>query len=349
MNCVHCQQQHALHDTYCSLTGKPIDDSAALKYTYEALEFCVSCGQPNEKGGLHCSQCGTSLFSTVTKNKVGQIIDQSLTAIPELTRNVDFEKGKRTAKKVSKEHTAYIKRTPLILLPAAISIAIMLIITTIIVQQIKHDVAFIGELLNLDGLNIFDAAALSEALAYELGIAVDVPALPIFTLLLAMMHNIDLSLSMQVLEDGQKYIMQLHSSNVFVGFLIVPVLALCIGAIVYGIMAKKQQWHFWRGIMYSMMLYTLFLVIASVVARYKIKASGLDSSDDAIGVTIKLVPSLVDTVLSGALLSGVIFTFVAYVAYAGRDVIQQLEHVNTYVKYAMYGLAVTAAGCSFNL
>ncbi|OCS90406.1 zinc ribbon domain-containing protein [Caryophanon latum] len=344
MSCIHCQQQHASYDTYCPMTGKLIDDTNVRKYTYELLDFCMSCGQANDKKSLHCSQCGTQTSAVTPKNKVGHLLDQSLTAIPDLTRNMDFEKGKMTVKNATKQHSAYIKRTPLILLPVAISIVIMLIFSAVIVHQFKDDLSMVGDLLDLDEMNVFDPEMLSAALSSELGIDVDIPALPIFTMFIAMLHNIDLSLSMELIKNGDDYVKQMKQSNIFLGLMLIPVIALCIGAIVYGIMAKKYQWHFWRGIAYSSVLYTLFLTITSLFARYKAKASGVDSSDDIASVTIKLVPSLLDTVVTGVLLSGFIFGLVAYVTYAGKGLLAKINEEYVYMKYTLYALAVTAIG-----
>lgn len=321
-----------------------IDDTLVRKYTYDTLEFCVSCGQANDKNDIHCSQCGTQMMSMSAKNKVGQIIDQSLTAIPELTRNVDFGKSKATAKQLSKEHTAYIKRTPIILLPAAISIVIMLLFSAFIVQQFNDDLAMMGDWIDIEELNVFDAAALSESLSDELGIDVNIPELPMFTMVLATVHNIDFTFSAQMFENSNQYRVQMKESNIFLGLFIIPIIALCIGAIVYGVMAKKRQWPFWRGVMYSVVLYTLFVVIVSLFARYKAKASGVDSYGDAISVTVKLVPSIIDGIISAGILSSFVFTIVAYVVYAGRNLKQQLEQEIVYVKYVLYGLAVTAIG-----
>ncbi len=192
MTCIHCQKQHAHYDTYCSTTGKLIDDSLVRKYSYETLDFCFSCGEPNKKGSLHCSTCGTETVKLSTKKiTMDKLIDQGLTAIPDLKNSATFVKGKTNLKEASVEHTNYIKKTPLILLPAAISIAIVMLISIIFVNKMKDNISLISDFLDLGGMNILDAQAFSAYLSSELGINVNVPDFPLFTMLITLMHNVN--------------------------------------------------------------------------------------------------------------------------------------------------------------
>lgn len=350
MKCIHCQKQHPDFENYCSVTGKLIDPSQHEKYTYETLEFCVSCGEPNKESSLHCSNCGTETIKVSSKKKsVDKLIDQGLTAIPDLKNNVNFTKSKETLKEASVQHTNYIKKTPLILVPIAIPIAIILLFTTIVVSKLKNDMGTIASFLELDGLNILDADVLSAYLYEELGVSISVPDFPLFTMLISLMHNVNYKFSSEFLEGSNSEIFKLQETNLFLGLLIVPIIALTIGAIVYGIMAKKYNWHFWRGIVYSTAIYTVFLIVVTVFARFKVKANTTNVYDDLVKFNIELVPSIINAVITGVVLSAVIFTFVGYVSYSGKQIIEKLEGASKYFKYAMYALATTVVGFVLHL
>lgn len=345
MKCIHCQKQHAHYETYCSTTGKLIDDSLIRKYTYETLDFCISCGEVNKEGSLHCSMCGTETVKISSKkNNVNKLINQGLTAIPDIKNNVNFTKSKTSVKEASVEHTNYIKKTPLILLPAAISIAIMMLISAIIVNKFKDNIGLIGSLLELDGMNALNADLISAYLSYELGIQVNIPDFPLFTTLISLMHNINYSFALEVIEDGSPEVLKVAESNLLLGLVIIPVIALIIGALVYGWMARKYNWHFWRGIIYSTVLYTLFLTIVSFFARFKADASGTDYYDDLVTVKVELLPSIFNSIITGVVLTAIIFVFFGYISYSGKQILVKLESEWTYFKYAMYALAATAVG-----
>lgn len=345
MKCIHCQKQHAHYETYCSVTGKLIDDSLVRKYTYETLDFCISCGDANKEGSLHCSKCGTEMVKASSKkNSVNKLIDQGLTAIPDIKNSVNFNKSKTSVKEASVEHKNYIKKTPLILLPAAISIAIIMLISAIIINKFKDNIGSISEFLELDGMNALDADLISAYLSYELGIQVNIPDFPLFTMLISLMHNINYSFVLDVTESGSKEVFKFEESNALLGLVLIPVIALIIGALVYGWMARKYNWHFWRGIIYSTILYTLFLTIVSFFARFKADASGTGYYDGLVRVKVELLPSIFDSIITGVVLTAVTFVFFGYISYSGKQILTKLESDRVYFKYAMYALAATAVG-----
>lgn len=351
MKCTHCQKQHPPYETYCSTTGKLIDDSVSQKFTYETMDFCVSCGESNAADALRCSKCGTETVKAIQKKiRVDKLIDQGLTAIPNIKNNVNLEKSKTTVKEASLEYTQYIKKTPLILLPIAIPIALILLVTALFVGKIKDNWDLLSDFLDLDGLNIFDADLLSASLAAELGINVNVPSFPVFTTLISLMHNLNYSLIIKISEDGYTDVIKMQESNVLLGLLIIPIIALVIGAVIYGWMARKYQWHFWRGIVYSTVIYTLFLTVVAFIARYKVKVSGTDDMYAyLVQFNANITPSLINAVITGAVLTTVIFTFFGYITYAGKQIIEKLETELIYFKYAMYALAVTTVGLVLHL
>lgn len=345
MKCIHCQKQHAHYETYCSTTGKLIDDSLIRKYTYETLDFCISCGEANKEGNLHCGNCGTETVKISSKkNNVNKLIDQGLTAIPDIKNSVNFTKSKTSVKEASVEHTNYIKKTPLILLPAVISIAIIMLISAIIINKFKDNIGLIANFLELDGMDGINADVISAYLSNALGIQVNIPDFPLFTMLISLMHNINYSFVLEVIEGGSTEVFEVAESNVLLGLVIIPIIALIIGALVYGWMARKYNWHFWRGIVYSTVLYTLFLTIVSFFARFKADASGTDYYDDLVKVKIELLPSIFNSIITGIVLAAIIFVFFGYISYSGKQVLTKLESEWKYFKYAMYALATTAVG-----
>lgn len=301
MKCIHCQNQHAHFETYCSATGKLIDDSLIRKYTYETLDFCISCGNANNEDSLHCSECGTDMVKVSSKkNNVNKLIDQGLTAIPEIKNSVNFNKSKTSVKEASVEHKNYIRKTPLILLPVTISIAIIMLISAIFINKFKDNIGLISKFLELDGMNSLDADLISAYLSNELGIHVNIPDFPLFTMLISLIHNINYSFVLEVTEIGSKEVFKIDESNVLFGLVLIPIIALIIGALVYGWMARKYNWHFWRGIVYSTILYTIFLTIVSISARFKANASGIDYYEDFVKVKVELLPSIFDSIITGA-------------------------------------------------
>lgn len=345
MKCIHCQKQHFHYETYCSATGKLIDESLIRKYTYETLDFCISCGDANEEGSLHCSKCGTEMVKVSSKkNNVNKLIDQGLTAIPDIKNSVNFNKSKTSVKEASVEHKNYIKKTPLILLPATISIAIIMLISAIIINQFKDNIGLISKFLELDGMNALDADLISAYLSYELGIQVNIPDFPLFTMLISLIHNINYSFILEVTESGSKEVFKIEESNVLLGLVLIPIIALIIGALVYGWMARKYNWHFWRGIIYSTVLYTLFLTFVSFLARFKANASGTDYYDDLVKVKVELLPSIFNSIITAGVLTAVTFVFFGYISYTGKQILAKLESEWVYFKYAMYALAATAVG-----
>lgn len=350
MKCIHCQKQHAHYETYCSTTGKLIDDSLVRKYSYETLDFCVSCGDPNKKGNVHCDKCGTELTKISTKKiTMDKLIDQGLTAIPDLKNSATFIEGKKNLKKASTEHKDYIKKTPLILLPVGISIATVMLISIILVNKIKDNISLISDFLDLDGMNFLDTQAFSASLSSELGIDVSVPDFPIFTMFISLIHNINYSFNINVSGDGMSEVMKFQESNVLLGLFIIPIIALIIGAIIYGWMAKKYKWDFWRGIIYSTVLYTLFLLIVSFFAHYKANVSGTDQYDSFGKISVEVGPSFINTIITGIILSSIIFTFFGYISYSGKQILTKLEGEWKYFKYTMYAFAATVAGLTLHL
>lgn len=346
MKCVHCQKQHAHFETYCSTTGKLIDDSTIRKYTYETIDFCISCGEANKEGSLNCSKCGTETAKISSKKvNVNKLIDQGLTAIPDITNSVTFSKGKTSVKEASVEHTNYIKKTPLILLPAAMSIAIIVLISAIVINKLKDNIDLIANLLDIGGMRGINADLISAYLAYELGIQVNIPDFPLLTTLMVLMHNVNYSFVIEVIEGNSSDILEFAQSNMLLGLMIVPIMALIIGALVYGWMARKYNWHFWRGVIYSTVLYTLFLTIVSFFARFKATASGTDDYyGDLVKVKIELLPSMLNSIITGVVLTAIIFVFFGYISYSGKQILTKLESEWKYFKYAMYALGATAIG-----
>lgn len=346
MKCVHCNEQHPSYFSYCPSTSNTIDATLAEKYTYHTMEFCSSCGGKNTGESSFCSSCGTTfLKQEQRKTTIDKILNQGLSNIPLKKVNVGKHLNTETLKTASKLNVDYVKKNKLILAPILVSIGLTILLTFFIYSAIESNLKEVAKFVGEDEIGMLLDAKMLENLIYEeTGEKVNIPDFPIYSTIIMMIHGIDYTFEGSLFSEEEDEETSLAINNILYGLLIIPLLALTIGAVLYGILAKKHGWSFWKGIGYSTIMYTLFLLIMSFVARYSMDISFRDYYDGLIVLDAKLVPSILDLLISGAVLVTLVYSFIGYISYHGKSTLIKLSSDLKYIEYAMYMMAATVAG-----
>lgn len=350
MNCQHCNQQHPLYYTYCPETSKSIDYSLVRKYQYNVMEFCHSCGTKNEKGHLACTACGaTQLHIEQKKNLFNKLLENK---IPKM-QNIQMPSAKQIntedIKAASKESINYIKGNKLILLPIFISFVIVLLSSFIL----KFTLVDFGKELIDEGdeaaiiLGVIDTSILEYAIEEEFDLNVNLPNWASIPSYISAFHNVDLSFSASFGEDGDEEEVKGSIQNIFYGLLLIPFLALVAGGVVYGILAKRHHWPFFKGFIYSVIAYTGAMTIISLFARLSIKEKFEFFGE--YHFKIKASSSIVDMFLSSFLLVTIVFGGASLIAYYGKNILEQCSERAKYVQYALFATAITVVGLLFNI
>ena len=346
MKCVHCDNQHPSYFSYCPNTSNIIDATLAEKYTYHTMEFCSSCGGKNTGESSFCSSCGITLLKREQrKTTIDKLLNQGLSNIPLKKVNVGKHLNTENIKTASKVNVDYIKKNKLILAPILISIGLTILLAFFIYNTINSNLKDVAQLVGEDEIGMLLDAKMLENLIYEETDAkVNIPDFPIYSTIIMMIHGVDYTFEGRMFAEEGGEETSFAIDNILYGLLIIPLLALTIGAVIYGILAKKHGWSFWKGIGYSTAVYTLFLLIMSFVARYRVDVSFKDYYDGLIVLDAKIVPSILDLLVSGAVLATLVYSFVGYISYHGKSTITKLSSDLKYIQYAMYMMAATVVG-----
>ncbi|WP_332649339.1 zinc ribbon domain-containing protein [Lysinibacillus sp. 54212] len=350
MTCQHCNRQHPLYYTYCPETSKTIDHSLVQKYQYNTMEFCHACGTKNEKGHSACSACGaTQLMIEQKKNLINKLLDNK---IPKM-QNIQIPSAKRIntedIKVASKESIDYIKGNKLILLPILISFVIVLLSSFIL----KFALVDFGKEMVDEGeeaaivLGVIDTSILEYAIEEEFDMNVNLPNWASIPSYISAFHNVDLSFSASIGEDGYEEKMKGSIDNIFYGLLLIPFLALVVGGIVYGILARRHHWPFFKGFVYSVIAYTGVMTVISLFARLSIKEKFEFFGEYSF--IIKASSSFIDMLISSFLLATIVFGCTSLIAYYGKNALEKLSEQAKYLQYAIFATAVTVAGLVLNI
>ena len=342
MQCNHCQGQHPSHFVYCPNTSKVIDLSGGHNLTYQSTEFCPSCGTKNELSYSYCVNCGHShLTKTQKKNAFNRMFENTISNI-KIPSKVNTENLKSS----SKEHINYIKRNKLILVPIIISLVIMIIATFWIKSSALSSIG--DELEYYDDETMVLAALLKpelieEMIYYDYDIEVDLPNFTSLPIMMGLIHNADLDFSATVSAMGEEEGVKFSVNNLFTGLLLIPIIALIIGGIIYGRMAIKNNWPFYKGLIYSVLGYTIVMAVLSIFARASFSKK-VEEFYDLATLKISLSSSFIDIVVTSIILSTLFFGSFALISYYGKSVIEKTMEQSKWIVYAFTAFVATLIG-----
>lgn len=346
MQCNHCQEQHPSHYVYCPNTSKVIETSGVNNLTYQATEFCPSCGTKNELGYSYCVNCGHSyLAKTQKKNALNRMFENTISNIklPSKVNAVNLKSS-------SKDHINYIKHNKLILVPMLISLVIMIVFTFWIKSSVLTAVG--NDFEYYDDESMVIAALLKPELIEEMiyqdyDIDVDLPNFTSLPVMMGLLHNADLDFNATVSAMGEEEGVKLTLSNLFTGLLLIPIIAFIIGGIIYGRMAIKNNWPIYKGIIYSVLGYTIVMGIFSLFARVSFSKK-VEEYFDFATLKISLSTSFIDIILTSVMLSTLFFGSFALISYYGKLVIDKIKEQSKVILYALSALIATLVGLVFN-
>lgn len=350
MTCQHCQQQHPSYISYCSVSGQLIDKDYLKSFTFKTTEFCMNCGKSNNDNDPCCTNCGTSLYKLEEQRQgISKIFSQkSIANIPisgeKLTKHINADK----LKSISKENIEYIKKKRFIFFPVLVTILLMLAFGFLMKDVMQEKTSDLANELDAEELSLFfNSEEITDELADEYGVDVKIPTFPYVSTLILFMHNINYSFSLDGDADyfyGYDNIsIEGKLKNISYGFTIIASVIIAIGAIIYGVMARKERWDFAKGIIFSTIAYVLFMAIIAIIARYSIKLD-IDEQGFELDLVGKIAPSILMTVLFSAILFTTIFSVVGFVAYHGKSTFSELQKVSIFIQYAVYALGITLVG-----
>lgn len=341
MQCNYCGQQHSSHFVYCPNTSNLIDDSNAKSYTYSTTEFCVNCGTKNELGYSYCVKCGHSNLMKVQKNNISTSTVKILNKVHINTDNI---------KSTSVESLNYIKRNKLMIVPILISMIIMILgafwIKSSALSAISDELGYFEE-ETIVFAALLKPEMLEEMVYDEFGVDVDVPNFTSFPIMMALIHNVDLDFHMTVGAMGEQEGIKVSLKNIFTGLLLIPIIALFIGGIVYGRMALKNNWPIYKGILYSVLSYTVVMSILAIFARVSFNQS-VDPYYTAASLKINLSTSFIDILLTSIILSTLVFGSAALTFYFGKSIFSNTIAQSKVVIYAFSALVATIVGLIIN-
>lgn len=347
MNCKHCRQQHPSYNSYCPTTGQYIDDLGS--HTYTTHEFCVNCGTHNENYYVHCTNCGTHLLKVEEpKQKITKIISQNIPNIPFSSETITKHMNTTQLKSVSKENIEYIKNNRFMFVPVLITILLVIAFGFFAKNPLNEMLEDIGK--DSDSVEtkfFFSHDEVKEQLEDYYDINVDIPPFPVVSTAILFAHNANYSINFYgEIDEGygdDSIELEGKLENLTYSMTIITILIFAIGAIVYGILAKKEKWHFGKGILFSTVAYSIFIFIILWLGRYKMK---LEFDEDMLtGEIISgFTPHFISTLFSSALLFAVFFTIFGYIAYNWKNLISSFQSLSHYIQYAVYALGITVTG-----
>ena len=348
MRCIHCNRQHPSHYVYCPETSKRIDSYDENYLTYTANDFCSNCGTKNEFSYSYCVNCGQSyLAKEHKKNTLNRVAEDT---IPNMKIHSKVNINTERLKSTSIENLNYIKKNKLIMVPIFIALIIMIISTFWIKSTALS--ALGDEFGYYDEETIVFAALLKpdvieDKISSQFGIDVDVPNFTSFPIMAALLHNADLNFEMTVGAMGETEGIKVDFNNLFTGLLIIPILALIIGGIIYGRMAIKNNWPVYKGILYSIVGYTVVMMILSIFARVSFNKT-VDAYFIEGTLKISLSTSFIDILFTSLILSTLFFGSFALMSYYGKLVFVKTVGQSKIVLYAFVAFIATFIGVVFN-
>lgn len=350
MACIHCKQHHPDYYSHCPETGEAIEDAKKNQLHLTITEFCVACGQQNKEQYINCSNCGGQLGKVnIQKSNLSKLLNQTAQSIPLSGEAIKNNLKTDQVKSASIKNFQYIRNNPLILLPAVISIVLMIVFSIFIKNSIQDTLTDILPYELNEIHYLMEPDAFKELIKEELEdddvrfSTMKIPNFPYLSTMIMLATNASYDVNFQVKGIDEIQIKGAFKS-IFMSFSLLTILILLVGAIIYGLMATRYKWEFWRGIAYSSLLYTLFIAIVAFLARHHIKIVGASASDGNFEVIGSVTPSFINTIIVSLILSTIIYSFIGYIAYNGKNTFNKLFTEIKYIQYVFYSLTVTIVG-----
>lgn len=346
MTCRHCHEQHPKYYTYCPKTDGIIEQEP-FKYTYATNDFCLSCGTKNEESGSFCSQCGSLTIKKVEqKATFNKVISETLKNVN--IPNMGNMKGKEF-KTFSKEKVNFFKNNPLFFVPIVVSILLLFLVTLVVKSSIldvatadldREETAIVKAIMN-------DPSELEDMIYEEFGVRLSVPKILSLPSLVTVLHNVKAEWHVGVGAEYDQNSLNISMDNVLFGLMFIPIIALAIGGFIYGILARKNNWPLYQGIVYSTILYVIVMLVSSITSKFSTSIGQVETKGlFMIEATMKY--SALDMILSATILSIVIFGFTAILTYFNKSIIEKLSYQVKYVQYAMFSVVITCIGLLIN-
>ena len=344
MNCPHCGQQHPQFAAFCPQTGIKLQNAEAQNLTYKTQDFCVECGTPNKEGYTFCKSCGTNLQSTVVKKgSLDQLIGQSISSLPNVASTIKEQVTKEAITDKTKEIIATAKAKPMMLVAAIIPIVLTLLFAFFISGKIKDNSDLIDEIADFNFSSFFDEDDIKDM--FEDGYddyKIDAESFPMVSTVVGLMHNgkytIQASDSIEDDEGGSTFKLTYF-------LLILPILSIIIGAIVYGVLAKKHNWSLQHGVIFITAAYTIFMVIIAFFSRFNISVSYVDYYEGGKGkAEISGTFPFFSLVVAGFVLSFILSFGVIYFMLNRQTIFKVVNQKVSVAQLAFYAIATTAVG-----
>ncbi|GAB0166954.1 zinc ribbon domain-containing protein [Lysinibacillus sp. CTST325] len=346
MICRHCNEQHPKYFTYCPKTDGIIEQEP-LKYTYATNDFCLSCGTKNEESGSFCSQCGSLTINKVEqKATLNKVISNTLKNVN--VPNMGNMKGQEL-KTLSKEKVNFFKNNPLFFVPIVVSILLLFLFTFFVKSSIL-DVATVDQGREESAIIkaiIDDPSEFEDMIYKEFGVRLSIPKVLSLPRLVTVLHNVKAEGHVMLGAVYDQNSLDISMDNVLFGLLFIPFIALAIGGVLYGILARKHNWPLYQGIVYSTIVYVIVMSVVSIMSNFSTRIGEVETKG-LFMIDVSLNYSTLDMILSATILSIVIFGFTAILTYFNKSIFEKLSYQVKYVQYAMFSVAITCIGLLIN-
>jgi hypothetical protein len=379
MICPHCQQEHLDHIKFCPTTGKKVEAVSPENSPTNSGEFCVNCGSVNKQGYKFCGSCGAQnpanevVSTTTTSNEVVSTVtppnavtsnetapisvpstpssatpnEQPAAASPDVASMVKEQLAKSDIKGKSKQFIEKVKATPLMLFPAILTVVLLLASAFFYADKIESNTDLFEDFLDFDLEYLLDEDLLKAELEDEDGddVKIDSESFPLVSTTALLMNNVPFNF--EVADSNYDEIDKISIKLLFV-LLIFPILFIAIGSVVYGVLAKKNNWSIRDGVISFAVIYTVFMGIMAFIGKYKLSVK-YEEYDEVYKTTISINPSIFTAMFNGLLLSAIISFVVIYITYYGKNVFKQLQTENIYAKFTVYAVGATFTGIIVNI
>lgn len=346
MTCRHCHEQHPNYFTYCPKTNGVIAQEI-FKHTYATNDFCLSCGTKNGESGSFCSQCGEITIKRVEQKTIfNKVISETLKNVN--GPNMGNIKGQEL-KTASKEKVNFFKNNPLFFVPIVVSILLIFMFTLfaknslldVVTADLDHEQSAIVKAI------MSDPSELEDKVYKETGIRLSIPKILSLPSLVTVVHNVKAEWNV-VLDAGfTNNSLHISMDNVLFGLMFIPFIALSIGGVIYGILARKNNWPLYQGIVYSTIVYVIVMLVISFISKFSTKLGQVETKG-LFTIEASMNYSALDMILSATILSIVIFGFAAIVTYFNKSIMEKMSYQVKYVQYAMFSIAITFIGLFVN-
>lgn len=368
MICPHCHENHLDESKFCPNTGKKIEIVTLDNAQHIHRAYCVNCGSVNLPGFKFCGRCGAqhvqgvpaietaSFESESTETQTTAQINESIQiststeihsqqqapASSDVAPAVNAQVNKAGIKGYVKNYIEKVKVTPLMIFPAVLTVVLLFAAAVYYADRFESNIHIMEDLVNLNLHHLLDEDNVKKELKNDFGsdAKIHTESFPLVSTTALIMNHVPFLIEVV---DGEERDKEARSVNVLLRMLLIPIVCLVIGSIVYGVLAKRNNWKIRDGVISFAVIYTVFMAFMALLGNYNMTVKYKEYGE-VYKNSISIDPSIFTAMFNGLLLSLIISFVVIYITYYGKNVYKQLQLENMYTKFTIYAVSATGVG-----